>query len=260
MLLPKRGCPLSQVTLLELFHGLRRGGTEHLDDALKAVNLASRLSRRKILLLPIPFMQRELFQINKPGAARSVANLNRLLERAIKPNFKSEFVGGSVKVAHLESIERLFTWSKKGYRKFIEQFLDGVHPDWRSERDNSGSPLPKEERERLKRTAPIDEWKRDFAIRSLVTSGIDPTSAAINAVSDRCDAYVTFMVSVLRDAMITSYRFEENSNDFNDGMQLLYLCRLSFCLVTDDERSIARTKKSTQSNRILTIDQFVSNS
>jgi hypothetical protein len=251
--IPTRGCHLSFVTVLELFNGLSKGGAERFDNSLKAVNLASRLSRRRVLMQSIPFMQRELFQIEDPGHERSKANLGRYLGMAGQPNFKKEFMAG--RVTFLERIETLITMMRLGHTSYLEQFLDGNYPDWRSERQRSGSPLPESERERLKHTAPVDKWKRDLASRfTKDTTTLD----AINIVSDRCDAYLTFSVSVLRDTLMTSYRFEENSNDFHDGMQLLYLSRPRNCLVTEDDRLIHRVKKSSQIARILTIDEFIS--
>lgn len=87
---------------------------------------------------------------------------------------------------------------------------------------------------------------------------IKTTSDAVDKINSRCDAYLSMTVSVLRDAIMTNYRFEENWNDFNDGMQLLYLSRPCQCIVTEDARLIQRVSKSSQVDRILTIDQFVS--
>ena len=72
-----------------------------------------------------------------------------------------------------------------------------------------------------------------------------------------CDAYFTFTVKILRDSLISNYSFEENSNDFHDGIQLVYLCPPSFCVVTDDKRLIGRTMNSSQSHRVLTTDEFL---
>src|SRR5258707_272046 len=60
-LIPRHGWPLSFVTVVELFNGLSRGGAEHFDESLKPVILASCLSRRRVLLQSIPFMEKELF-------------------------------------------------------------------------------------------------------------------------------------------------------------------------------------------------------
>ena len=257
-LVPRRGWPLSHVTVLELFYGLRLGGKERLVDSLKAVTVASQLSRRKVLLYPIPFMERELFEIRNAGHESSRENLSRWLGKAIGPNFEGHFISGRADVAHLEKIEALFVMGRKGYVSFFEQFLDRAHPQWRAERGRSGSALPEKERERLKHTTPVDRWKRDCAKCLLECMRVRPTLSAINFISDRCDAYFTYTVSVLRDTMMTSYRFEENWNDFNDGMQLLYLSRPSNCLVTEDVGLRRRAKKSSQACRILTIEEFVS--
>jgi hypothetical protein len=256
-LVPQRGWPLTFVTVLELFNGLSRGGAEHFDESLKPVSLAARLSRRRVLLQSIPFVQKELFNVFDRRHQVSTENLTRYLGTLQQPNAKNDFVAG--RFTFLQKIEMLITTMRQGYKDFMEGFLDEKMPDWRSERQKSGSPLPEAEREKLKHSLPVDKWKRDLATHFVAESfnGRTPDEP-IRLMCDRCDAYLTFTVSVLRDSFMTGYRFEDNSNDFHDGMQLLYLSRPWFCLVTEDTRMIGRTKKSTQSNRILTIDQFVS--
>lgn len=249
--------PLSFITVIELFRGLGLSEIPRLTDSLKALTLASQLSRRTVLLYPIPFMERELFHLRKAGHERSRQNLKRRLGQAISPNFESELLAGKADVSHLVKIEGLFVEGEKGYINFLEKFLDDIHPQWRAERDRSGSSLPERERERVKREAPVELWKRDAGRRLLECTGVKPTVAAIDIVNDRCDAYLTFTVSVLRDVIMTNYRFEKNWNDFNDEMQLLYLSCPSYCLVTEDTRLIHRVKKSSQSSRIQTVDQFL---
>jgi hypothetical protein len=168
-------------------------------------------------------------------------------------------ITGRANFVNLEKIENLFTEGRRGYIGFLEQFLDRINPDWRVARSKSGSALPENERDRLKRTMPVPDWKLDVAKRLLECMNVKPTLDAINTMSDRCDAHLTLVVSVLRDVLMTNYRFEENWNDFNDQMQLLYLSRPSYCLVTEDTRLIGRVKQSAQSSRILTIADFIAN-
>ncbi|HXP71234.1 MAG TPA: hypothetical protein VOA88_18290 [Candidatus Dormibacteraeota bacterium] len=256
--IPAKGCPLSFVTVLELFLGLRRAERDRLTHSLKALTVASRLSRRKVLLHPIAFVEKELFGIRSPGHERSRENLKRWLGSAMRPNFESDLISGTANFVDLEKIENLFIVGRKGYIGFLEQFLDRINPGWRVARSMSGSALSENERDRLKRTTPVGVWKRDAAKRFLECIPVEPTLDAINTMSYRCDANLTLTVSVLRDVLMTNYRFEENWNDFNDEMQLLYLSRPSYCFVTEDARLIGRVKQSSQSSRILTIDQFVS--
>lgn len=259
-LTPKHGCPLSYVTVLELFHGLSVGGNAKLDDSLKALILASRLSRRKVLLAPFPFFERELFGLRDSGHEKSSANLERWLGIAIKPDFKSEFASGTVNGMNLEKIESLFAHVRKRQGAHVAQFLDGLHPDWRIERQKSGSSVPEAAREEIKRTYPADRWKRDLPKQLLEAANIERTKATLEALRQGCDAYFTFTVKLLRDSLISNYSFEQNSNDFHDGIQLVYLCRPSFCVVTDDRRLIGRTMNSSQSHRVLTTDEFLSGS
>ena len=192
---PQRGWPLSFVTVLELFNGLSRGGAEHFDESLKPVNLASRLSRRRVLLQSIPFIQKELFNVIDRRHQVSTENLTRYLGMLQQPNAKNDFVAG--RFMFLQKIEKIITTMRQGYKDFMEGFLDEKMPDWRSERQKSGSPLPKTEREKLKHTLPGDKWKRDLATHYVAESfnGSTPDEF-IRLVCDRCDAYLTFTVSV----------------------------------------------------------------
>lgn len=258
-LVPQRGWPLSFVTVIELLNGLSRGGAEHFDESLKPVNLASYFSRRSVLWQSIPFVQKELLNIIDRRHQVSTENLKRYLSKLQQPDAKNDFAEGNF--TFLPKIEKLITTMRQEYTAFMVGFLDEKIPNWRSERQTSGSPLPQKAREELKRTLPVEKWKRDFAIHFVAISfnGRTPDEL-IRLVSDRCDAYLTLAVRVLRDSFMSGYRFEDNANDFYDEMQLLYLSRPWFCLVTEDTRLIGRTKKSSQCNRILTIDQFVSES
>lgn len=253
----KHGWPLSFVTALELFHGLSVGGIAKLDDSVKALVLASRLSRRRVLLSPFPFFERELFGLQDSGHEQSSKNLGRWLGKVVDPNFKREFTLGTVDGMNLKRIESLFALVRQQQGAHVAQFLDRLHPTWRTERQKSGSSVPEAAREEIKRTYPVDKWKRDLPEQLLEAANIERTDKSIEALRCGCDAYFTFTVSILRDSLIGNYGFEENSNDFHDGMQLVYLCRPSFCIVTDDRRLIGRTNKSSQRNRILTTDQFV---
>jgi hypothetical protein len=138
-LIPKRGCPLSFVTVLELFYGLSMGGIANLDDSLKALILASRLSRRRVLLSPFPFVERELFGFRDPGHERSSANLKRWLGIAIQPSFRSEFASGKVNGMNLDRVESLFAAVRAEQGAHVAQFLDRSHPGWREERKKRGA-------------------------------------------------------------------------------------------------------------------------
>lgn len=257
-MVPQHGWPLSFVTVLELFNGLSKGGVQHFDKSMEPVNVAWRLSRGRVLCQSIPFVQKELFRIVASRAPQaSVDNLERCLAKLQLPSAKIEFAAGKFTV--LPKIERLVATTHKGHTEVLEHFVDEKMPHWRSQRKQSGSPMPPSERDRLKRTLPVGKWKLDLAGDYVAGSfnGSRPPQF-VRLFSERCDAYLTFAVSVLRDSFMTRYRFEDNANDFHDGMQLLYLSRSHYCLVTEDARLIGRVKKSSQSERIVTIAQFLS--
>jgi hypothetical protein len=250
--LPARGCSLSFVTVIELFHGLSK--SSDFDDSLKALKLAARLSRGKVLLQSIPFMHRELFGFRTAAHERGKEDLRRYLRIAQQPTFQTQCLSGAV--TFLNKIEKLVAYTKNGNTSYIEQFLDSRSPDWRSTRQKSGSPLEDSVKEKVKSIS-LDAWKRDLA-RHFVPSSIKRTPEDVNVILHRCDAYLTFLIGIFRDIFTAGYRFDRNANDFHDGLQLLYLSRPLFCLVTDDGGVIRRTKQSSQSDRILTLEQFAS--
>jgi hypothetical protein len=250
--LPARGCPLSFVTVMELFDGLSKSSATDFDSSLKAVKLAARLSRRKVLLQSIPFMHRELFNLKTAGQESAKEYLKRSLGVVQHPKFKTQFVSGDV--TFLDRIEKLITSTKQGNTAYMEEFLESRSPGWRSQRKKSGSPLADSVKEKVK-SIQVDVWKRDLA-RHFVPSSINRTPDKVDIVLHRCDAYLTFLIGIFRDIFTAGYRFEKNANDFHDGLQLLYLSCPLFCLVTDDGRLITRTGKSSQRDRILTVEQF----
>jgi hypothetical protein len=258
--LPKRGCPLSFVTVLELFHGLNVGGIDKLDESVKALVLACRISRRRVLLAPYPFIEKELFGITDERHERSRDNVKRWLGIIISPDFKARFRAGALSGMRLEKVEQVFSLVRNEHSLHVEEFLTRINSEWRRDRQNFGSSLPETVREEIKRAMPFSEWKSNLPRQLLAEMHIDSSPETIDLLKRGCDAYFTFTVSLLRDSLLTSYQFERNSNDFHDGLQLAYLCRPSFCLVTDDRRSILRVGGSSHADRIFTVDQFLSGS
>ena len=97
-------------------------------------------------MLSIPFIHRELFGIESPGAERSKANVERFLATAQRPTFKNEFMVRQT--AFLDKIEPLIVTTRRGYVNMFEEFLDAKFPDfdWRLARKKSGHPLPEIEK------------------------------------------------------------------------------------------------------------------
>lgn len=255
--LPKRGSPLSYITVLELIYGVGRCEKARLGDSLRAISTAWRLSRGKVLLSPMPLVIEELEQIRDAGAHRSSANLERWLRAASKPGFKDELLSRKSSI-DMERIDALFRHVRETYSTNLEDFLDHRYPDWRAERASSGSPLPEAAREKFKREFPFSKWKEDQPFAFTRAIGAPNNDATITKLRERCDAYFTFNTNLIRESLISGYRFERNSNDFHDGMQLLYLWRPTYCLVTDDTRFITRIERSCQRSRVMTVEQFAS--
>ena len=257
-LLPRRGCPLSYVTVLELINGVCRSDRDRVSESLKPIILVSRLSRRKVLWSPISFVQKELFGLEDSLHQKSSNDLHIWLGRLIGPKFKHAFVAGGVEGTNLGRIKSLADIVEQSHCSYLVHFLNHVHPSWQSERGRSGSSLAENERETLKRTYPVEKWKSDCAEFFLEALKIAQTQEIIKLVQETCDAYFTFTVNLIRDSLVSNYRFEDNPNDFHDGIQLLYLSRPSYCLVTEDTHLIKRVATSSQRDRILTLDEFIS--
>lgn len=244
--------------MLELLNGVCRSGRDRISESIKPIILASQLSRRKVLWSPISFVQKELFGLEDPLHQKSSNDLHIWLGRVIAPKFQRDFVAGGVEGTNLGRIKSLADIVEQSHCNYLVNFLDHVHPSWQSERGRSGSSLPENERETLKRTYLVEKWRSDCAEFFLEALKIEQTEEILKVVRETCDAYFTFTVSLIRDSLVSNYRFEDNPNDFHDGIQLLYLSRPSCCLVTEDARLMARVAKSPQRDRIFSIDEFIS--
>ena len=256
-LIPARGCPLSFITVLELFHGLYNCDANRMDETLRPLHLAARLSRRKVLSTPITFTGRELFQVaDRRGGRRSI--LPEWLAIVQRPDFASRFASGDLKdEINLEKIEKLFVQIREKHPVAIVQMLDRMHPSWREDR-KTGSALPEDKREEFKRKMPFEKWKAMLPEQLITEMGAEKSPTNLDRARTHCDAYFTFTINLLRDSIVSNYNFEDNPNDFHDGLQLLYLTRPLYRVVTDDKPSRTRVSRSSQVSRVMSLDEFLS--
>jgi hypothetical protein len=255
-LIPSRGCPLSFVTTLELFRGLSNGNSEKVAKTLKPLLLAARISRNVVLRTPLTFASLELFQVNE-ALRHKPRLLMDWLEKIQIPDFATRFASGEVEM-DFDRTDQIFGKIEREESRDTELLLDRWNPDWREER-RSGSALSEDLREMAKRGMQFDTLRDAMPARFLSSLEIEPTPANMGKAKIHCDAYFTFQVNRLRDSIIGNYRFEDNPNDFHDGLQFLYLIRPHYCLVTEDRQSLERTRQSGQRARIMPLREFLAN-
>lgn len=253
-LIPSRGCPLSFVTALELFRGLSKSKPEKLDQTLRPLLLAARISRRHVLRTPLTFAASELFQAEEALHHRPKLLID-WLQRIQMPRFPERFASGEVKI-DFERIESIFAKIAAEQHRPTEMMLNRVHPNWREER-RKGSALPESKREVAKRGMRFDILKGAMPELLLTQMEVERTPTNIEKAKTHCDAYFTFLANLERNSTLGNYRFEDNPNDFHDGLQLLYLTRPRFCVVTDDGPSLERIRQSSQRARIMSLAEFL---
>lgn len=254
-LIPSRGCPLSFVTTLELFRGLSNGDREKVSSTLKPLLLAARISRNVVLRTPFTFASVELFQV-KEALRHKPRLLMDWLEKIQIPDFAARFASGEVEM-NFEGTDRIFGKIEREESRDTEMLLDKWNPDWREDRRN-GSALPEDLREMAKRGMQFDTLRDAMPERFLESLEIELTPVNMGKAKIHCDAFFTFQVNRLRDSIIGNYAFEKKPNDFHDWLQLLYLIRPQYCLVTEDRQSLERTRQSDQRARIMQLSEFLS--
>jgi hypothetical protein len=253
--IPSRGCPLSFVTTLELFRGLSNGAPEKVAGTLKPLLLAARISRNVVLRTPLTFASLELFQVNE-ALRHKPRLLMDWLEKIQIPDFAARFASGEVDM-DFERTDRIFGKIEREESRDTEMLLDRWNPDWRADRRN-GSALPEDVREMVKRGMQFHTLRDAMPERFLESLEIAPTPVNISKAKIHCDAFFAFQVNRLRDSIIGNYAFETKPNDFHDWMQLLYLIRPHYCLVTEDRHSLERTRQSGQRARIMPLKESLS--
>lgn len=255
LLIPSRGCPLSFVTALELFRGLSNGDPKKVAGTLKPLLLAARISRGNVLRTPITFAGWELFRVEEALRHRPKLLMD-WLEKIQTPSFVAQFASAEVGF-DFERIDSIFEKIEREERLPMEIALDKWNPGWREARRN-GSALPEGLRELAKRGMQFDLLLDEMPEFFLAQLQIEPTSINIDRARNHCDAFFTFQVNRLRASVLGNYNFEKKPTDFHDWLQLLYLTRPWFCLVTDDRPSLERTRQSSQRARIMSLDEFLS--
>ena len=252
--IPKHGCPISAVTLLELVYGLCRGDPAQVEQTLKPITLAYTLSRRgHVLPFPPNFLKKQIFQINNWERDRVSTNLSNQLEAMLRPNFCARFLAGDVSEINCAFIEQMFEMTHRDFHENIRRLLDELNPEWRK----GGERLTERRRQEIRNAIFVENAPRIY--KQLLEGWDIPVSARNEEkVKHACDAHIEYQKNLTWLILSTAYNFDENArNDFHDWMQLLYLGHPPYCLVTADGKMKRRVEKSEQAARILTVGEFI---
>jgi hypothetical protein len=256
-LIPSHGSPLSFITTIELFRGLAKSRPEHAARTIRPLLLGARISRREVLRVPLSFANWELFRTEEvfPHRPRLLVDW---LKKVQTPDFAEQFASGNVTM-DFERIDHVFNEIVEGHSRPTKMMLDRAYPEWREHRQGGRSALPDSIRDVANRAMVPEMMKAAMPEMLLKELQIEPTATNIEKARVHCDAYFTFQVHLERSSTIEGYHFDKNPNDFHDGLQFLYLTRPRFCYVTDDRPSLERTRRSSQRDRIMSLNEFLSN-
>ena len=262
-LLPKHGCPISFISLQELLIGLHTCSPEYFQEKKRAVEEARVISRQRVLDQPQTFLIRHTIQPEFRGIGLRSSQMKDWLEVACRAKdqrqlsegikYKGLFFGMDLAVLQKTRFD-----AGQSQIGILERVLNELHPDWRNLRKETHRSLPQELHDEIQR---VDSqvWRRESAQALIHAAGVTQDESAICSVIAGADATLIFTASLIRDVLLTDYRFESNSNNLFDGLQLYYLADKRFCFVTQDTKLIGRVQQSTQANRVLTVESFLSN-
>lgn len=102
----------------------------------------------------------------------------------------------------------------------------------------------------------LPEPKKYFAW-TLHYHGFEPYTEECEKLADSLDAVFRYSSALAKMAKDKGYNFERHASDWDDTLQLYYLCDESMHFLTRDADFRNRTKGSSQSARILLYPEFV---
>jgi hypothetical protein len=275
---PGHGWPISVVTALELLAGLPDAPPEKFLRVKGQIELAYKLSKGRLPLeeprfllckdvLRVPFPDKlarfppELIadHIEIMRCANSHEDIQKGRVRVRKlltkgdghrghagfsPSILAELVGGEGS-------------PKKEWIRRLEAFASEVYPEWREHFQATGQRLPDEIRTRLE---PISAWYAERTgwpetILEWLGANVSPGSRA--QIAERLDAVFEFALFVDREFLLRRYNPEKHESDVYDFFQLHYLAMDRFVIVSEDTDLFTRTARSSQAERIQSLDKFL---
>jgi len=269
-------CVLTPITLLELLDWLV--STDD-DAAFKmrqdVLRLAWELGGRNVLDFPGSFARLKVCGTRGGSVRFGRKDFRQWHLIAIKARTKEDLFAGRVR-GSIASNRKTFGLIPKrihdqmdvGRTSYVEQiarYLSEVKPNYQELRASGiKNVLSREELKRLDTTLGSEALKLAFVqgfLKSVgMADGREREAEFINSAISRLDAAFTHRKFILRQALTTDYRFEEDASAFNDLQLLFYLTDPSYVFVTEDKSLRHAVAKSLQANRIISFDQFIAES
>lgn len=260
--LPKHGSPLSFITLQELLIGLHKAPLEKFEQAKCAANEARVLCKRRVLDQPAAFLYKTLFRSPFGGAGVGGRDVRDWLEVACRAKEPLDLELGGVRYKRnvfgldLSLLVRSKEDMRNSFVNAVMRQLDDANPEWRQMKRAGGTAVPAEMHDRIRRVD-AETWKGKNAEALLHSLRVAADQETIRLVLSGVDALLTFMTSIVRDCLITTYDFERDANSFVDALQLYYLANDRFCIVTQDKGLLRRTEASSQRGKVLLFSSFL---
>ncbi len=266
---PRRGWPLSAITVLELLVGVHRIAPEKFGQVKRQVAFAWELSKGRVLEEPRVLLCEQVLHRPFPFDPIPTGVLVKLMEITCRANSKGELLEGRVQYKRLiykgkrlagmdpTVIESLMAGPKEQWTKQIETALTEVYPGWREYFQRTGLRLPEQIRARLESSSVWDLSRLKFSESILAWLGANAASPSPAEFADKIDAVLRFTFSVLRECLLGRYAYDRRESDIYDQFQLHYLAHKTYVFVTNDQKLRNRTAESTQADRILSFGQFL---
>ena len=275
---PGHGWPLSIVTATELLAGLPNVSSNRFVRAKGQIELACKLSKGRVPLEEPRFLLcKEVLGIPFPE------KLGRLSPETIADHMKVvRFAKSSEDIRKGRvPVTRLLTrgYGHKGFAGFdasviaellggdgspkkewvqrLEAFASDIFPEWREHFKATGQRLPEELRSTIESVSAWYAERERFHETILEWLEASPTPELLAKVAKRFDAVFEFTLFVDREFLLRNYNPEKHDSDVYDQFQLHYLAMDRFVIVTEDTDLLTRTAKSTQAERIQSLDKFL---
>ncbi len=268
---PRKGWPLSAITLLELLVGVHLVSPEKFDQSKRAVVLARELSKGRVLDEPRVLLCENVLHTAFPSKLEPISTsvLRQVIEVTCHANSQEEIVEGRVQYKrslygknrsagiNTGLIEKLMAGPKEMWVRTIEAQLTEIDPDWREHFTETGVRLPEQWSSRLDEAEVWEQFRLRFSESILEWLGARTGGPNPLEFSQKIDAVIRFTSWVVCESLLRYYTYAKHESDVYDEFQLYYLADEKYVIVTNDQKLRHRTLESSQASRILSFDQFV---
>lgn len=272
---PGHGWPLSAVTTFELLAGFQESHPDRFSQGKEQVELASQLSRGRVLEKPRSLICKEVLRVPFPSeevplpvdvladhihVVRCAKSFGNILEGGVLVNKLRTKGRGHRGFSGFQPaiLNDLVSGPKRSWKENIENFASEIHPTWREHFQNTRRRLPDALRKDLKVRLVSEVEKLRFAETIVRWLGGSTEPVALNEMKNRLDAVLEFTTYVMREFLTRDYKLENHDSDVYDQFQLHYLAMDRFVLVSEDSDMVTRTSGSTQADRIIPFARFLS--